>query len=261
MSRRARGDAHEGSGVAALVNLTHRLRRRRRAERTRTLRSVLVVSAATAAFVGCGWVAINSALVEVREVTVEGTSRLSPEQVLAVADVRRGQSLFRLDPAAIAHRVETLAPVAAARVSRDWPHRVVISVVERRPVAAVTEGSTATLLDRTGVAFATVPKAPDGLVPVTLGAPLNPSRRDGPGAADARAAMRVLDDVPASLRARIEGLHAPSPVEVSFDLRGGRTVVWGSAEDGSRKAAVLRSLLLRHATVYDVSTPDVVVTH
>jgi cell division septal protein FtsQ len=78
--------AREVAG-AAVVSVTSRLRARRRAERVHTVRTVLLLLAALAVVVGTGWVALNSSLVAVREVTVEGTSRLTVAQVLAAADV------------------------------------------------------------------------------------------------------------------------------------------------------------------------------
>lgn len=246
--------AREVAG-AAVVSVTQRLRARRRAERVRTARTLLLLLAAVAVVVGTGWVALNSSLVEVREVTVEGTSRLSVGQVLEAAAVRGGESLFALDPDGVAERVQELPAVAAVEVNRDWPHRVVITVTERRPVAVVTQQGTSTLLDASGVAFAQVARPPADLVPVTLGAPVVDD-----GADDARAAMAVLESLPPRVRRQVAQLHASSPDSVSFELRNGRRVVWGSAADGPRKSAVLLALLHRPATVYDVSTPEVVVT-
>jgi cell division protein FtsQ len=219
------------------------------------LRTALLLLAGVAVVVGTGWVALNSSLVAVREVTVEGTSRLSVGQVLDAAAVRGGESLFALDPDGVARRVERLPAVASVDVNRDWPHRVVITVTERRPVAVVTEDGKATLLDASGVAFAHVDHAPAGLVPVTLGAPVVDA-----GADDARAAMAVLRSLPARVRRQVAELHADSPEHVFFELRNGRQVVWGSAADGARKSTVLVALLHRTAAVYDVSTPEVVVT-
>jgi cell division protein FtsQ len=246
--------AREVAG-AAVVSVTSRLRARRRAERARTVRTLALLAAAVAVVVGTGWVALNSSLVAVEEVTVHGTSRLSVAEVLDAAAVQGGESLFGLDPDEVARRVERLPAVASVDVSRDWPHRVVITVTERRPVAVVTEDGRSTLLDETGVAFARVARPPAGLVPVTLDAPVVAA-----GADDARAAMAVLGSLPARVRSQVAEMHAASPESVSFELRNGRRVVWGSAADGDRKSTVLLALLHRDATVYDVSTPEVVVT-
>jgi cell division protein FtsQ len=112
------------------------------------------------------------------------------------------------------------------------------------------------LLDRTGVAFATVPTAPPGLVPVVVSQPV-----PGPGDAAARAAMQVLATLPARLRRQVETVRADSPDGVTLRLRRDRTVVWGSPAESTTKLAVLRVLLRTHkATRYDVSTPGVAVT-
>jgi cell division protein FtsQ len=72
--------------------------------------------------------------------------------------------------------------------------------------------------------------------------------------------MRVFATLPDRLRQQVHGVQAPSTTNVRLQLRDGRTIVWGSPTDNATKVAVLRSLLRRSARVYDVSTPDVVVT-
>ena len=241
--------------VAVLPRLKARQRSRRRAKRLPTVRRVLMAGAVVLLLAGGGWALLDSSLVGVREVTVQGTSRLTVAQVLAAAHVKSGESLIRIDPSSIARRVEALPAVARATVSRSWPHRIVIDVVERKALAVVNAGSGPTLLDGDGVPFATVATAPRGLVSVIVGAPV-----PGAGDADARAAMQVLVALPTSMRADVVRVHAPSPYNVSLDLRNGRVVVWGSAEDSSTKAVELRTLLRRQARVYDVSAPGIAVT-
>jgi cell division protein FtsQ len=240
---------------ATVVGAQRRFVARRRAGRRRAARPLILVLAGLITLGAGGWLALNSSLVAVRTVTVEGTSRLASADVLKVAGVRRGTSLFRLDAAAVARRVARIPAVAHVEVARDWPHSVVISVTERTPVAVVQGPAGAVLLDRAGVAFDTEPEPPPGLVDVQLSEPV-----PGAGAPAARAAMQVLDALPAGVRQRVATVQAPSPLAVTLVLHGGRTVVWGSAADSRTKVAVLHALLHRHARVYDVSTPDVVVT-
>lgn len=223
---------------------------------------VLAVGLAVAALAGGGWLVANSSLVELRSVTVDGTSRLVPAQVIAAADVSRGQSLFRVDLAAVARRVERLPAVATARVSRHWPHQLVIDVTERTPVAVVDGAGEPVLLDRSGVPFARAPRPPADLVRVQVDGAVTVAGTGPPGAGDdeARAAVRVLGALPASVRKRVESVRAPSPDSVTLSLAGGRTVVWGSPADSATKARVLRVLLRRPAHVYDVSAPTVAAT-
>jgi cell division protein FtsQ len=133
-------------------------------------------------------------------------------------------------------------------VSRDWPRTVTIVVRERTPAAVQQRGPAFVLVDRSGVAFDQVDRRPRGLplvsAPVDAGAPA------------LRAALDVLDDLPGRLRGEVRQVRAGSPDRVQVLLTHGRTVVWGSAERGERKAAVLAVLLDRKASVYDVSAPD-----
>jgi cell division protein FtsQ len=236
---------------SVVVNAQRRFEARRR----RVPGWLLVLTGAVVAVVVGTWLALNSSLVDVREVTVEGTSRLTTGQVLAAAHVTGGDSLFRVDSAAVERRVEQLKPVDSATVTRQWPHGIVIRVVERRAVAVVTSGADPMLLDLEGVAFAPAGADAASLVDVQVGAPV-----PGAGEPAARAAMRVFATLPDRLRQQVHGVQAPSTTNVRLQLRDGRTIVWGSPTDNATKVAVLRSLLRRSARVYDVSTPDVVVT-
>jgi cell division septal protein FtsQ len=240
---------------AVVVSAQRRFRAHRRAGSRRWLTRALVAAGVLAAVVTTGFILANSSLFAVHFVTVEGTSRLAPAEVLKAAAVREGTSLVRVDPGAVARRVERLAPVASAQVTRNWPHGLVIRVVERRPAGVVVSAGHAELLDATGVAFAMVPTAPHGLVTVDVPAPV-----PGPGEAAARTAMRVLAQLPKGVRGHVASVNARSVEAVSVRLADGSTVVWGSASNGATKAAVLRTLMRRQAQVYDVSTPSVAVT-
>ena len=227
----------------------------RRARRRRLIKPALVVGSVVC-LLGVGvWVTLYSSVFALRTVTIEGLVRLTKQQVLDRAALPGGRSLLRIDPAAIAARVEKLPPVADASVVRHWPHGIVIKVTERRPVAMVATGSDWTLVDIDGVAFATVHAQPSGLIPVRVGSPMTQD-----GTADARSALAVYRALSAGLRRQVVELRATSPASVSFQLHNGREVVWGSPTDNARKLAVLRALLPRRAVRYDVSAPGVAVT-
>ena len=240
---------------AIVVRAQRRFRARRHADSRRWLIRGVIALVVVGAVVVTGWFALNSSMFALHYVTVEGTSRLTPAEVLTAAHLQEGTSLVRVDPGAVAHRVEQLPPVAAAQVSRHWPHGLVIHVTERRAVGVVANGGRAELLDAAGVAFASVDSAPAGLVAVHVALPV-----PGVGEPVARAAMRVLAEVPAGVRSEVTKVTARSLDAVSLRLSDGRRIVWGSPADAGTKAAVLRTLMHRSARVYDVSTPSVAVT-
>lgn len=245
-----------------VVAAQRRFAARRRRRHHRRLRLAVAAALAVTALAVGGWLVANSSLVDLRTVTVEGTSRLTPAAVVRAADVQHGQSLFRLDLTAVAHRVERLPAVASAAVARRWPHRLVIRVTERTPVAVVDGTDGPVLLDRTGMAFAREPTPPPGLVHVQVDGMVSVSGAAGGGSGndEARAAVRVLAALPAAVRHRVDAVRAPTPESVTLQLHGGQTVIWGSPAGSDTKASVLRVLLRRPARVYDVSAPTVAAT-
>jgi cell division protein FtsQ len=245
--------------VTGLVRAEALFRARRREQRLRTARPLLAAAVLTTVVGAAVWVGYSSPLLRLDSVTVKGTSRLSAAQVLAAADVRTGTPLLEVPVASVRRRVEQLPTVAQVRVDRDWPHRLVIEVTERTAVAAVASGGgtggEAVLVDAGGVAFATSPAPPGGLLDLRVQLP-----QVGTTSAAAAAALNVWSALPTAVRREISWMSASSADAVSFRLARGATVVWGSAGENREKLAVLATLMRSRASVYDVSTPSVAVT-
>ena len=127
----------------------------------------------------------------------------------------------------------------AVEVTRHWPRTVEIRVHERVAAAVQARGPAYMLVDRTGVAFAPVDRRPAGLplvsAPVDAGAPA------------LRAALDVLEELPAAVRDQVRQVRAASREDVQILLSHHRTVLWGSVDRGARKAAVLAVLVTRKA--------------
>lgn len=73
-------------------------------------------------------------------ITVQGNSRLDDETVVALSDVQSGVTTFSLDLDLIGRKIEENPWIHHARIQRIFPRQVVISVVEREPVAIVNLG-------------------------------------------------------------------------------------------------------------------------
>jgi len=68
----------------------------------------------------------------------------------------------------------------------------------------------------------------------------------------------VAGDLPDSLRGQATAVQVRSYDGITVELSRGREVVWGSAEDGAQKAAVLTALMKAQpqAAHFDVSAPS-----
>lgn len=93
----------------------------------------------------------NASHFRVRTLRVEGMRYLDEETVRAVAGVTAGDNVLFLDIRAVQARVEAIPYVKSCKVRRDFPDRVVISFVEREPVATVLLNSHLFEIDREGV--------------------------------------------------------------------------------------------------------------
>ena len=101
----------------------------------------------------------------VSEIAVSATQRLSRAAVLDWAGLYEGMSIWDVDPAATARRLEEHPWIARAGVRREPPHRLIVTVTERRPVAIVLLDQPY-YVDRRGIAFA--PLGPDEPLTVPL---------------------------------------------------------------------------------------------
>jgi cell division protein FtsQ len=68
-------------------------------------------------------------------------------------------------------------------------------------------------------------------------------------------AARVVTSLRSDIEALVERVEVESVDRIRLRLTGGRTVMWGSAEDSAQKAEVLAVLLKRDAREIDVSVP------
>ncbi|MGR7027976.1 cell division protein FtsQ/DivIB [Geodermatophilus sp. URMC 62] len=260
MSRSGLTTADRERGVPAEVARPARRRKRPDTPAQRRRRRVLRAALALAVVVAAWWALWYSPLLAVRTVRVDGAATLTPDQVRTAAGVPAGTPLLRVDVDAAAARVARLPQVADVEVTRGWPRSVVVTVVERRPVAVVERAGTRALVDADGVLFDTVTgEPPAGVVPLDVATP----GADDPAT---RAALGALLSLPREVRTEVTGARASGAEDVTLTLTDGRTVVWGGPEEAADKAAALVALLgqvasgaLDPAATIDVSAPGAVV--
>lgn len=224
-----------------------RFLRRQRARRWLVWRRMLIALAAVVAVVGSVWLVFFSSVLSVQATSVVGVDVLSEREVRRAAEVPEDVPLATVDLAAIQARVEDLAPVASAEVSRSWPDTVTIEVTERSAVAAVLREGVWRGLDAEGVLYRTYPRRPEGLPEVRM-------RADTRVEALVEAAS-VVRSLPTDILRRVSYLDVRTIDAISFQLRNGALIRWGSADESGRKAQVLAVLLRQEASEYDVTAP------
>ncbi|MFF4570760.1 cell division protein FtsQ/DivIB [Streptomyces sp. NPDC001410] len=248
-----RGERQQESSGPPLARRLRRLR----------LRTIVILAVALVLLgAGSAWVLYGSSWLRVQRVSVSGTRVLTPADVREAASVPVGDPLISVDTDAIAARLRRKLPrIDTVDVVRSWPHGIGLKVVERTPVLLVRKAGNFVEVDEEGVRFATVSQAPKGVPTLELTA-----SRKGSGSASfrrfgtdrlVREAVQVGGDLPAAVARDTRTVQVRSYDDISLELGDGRTVAWGSGENGRAKARALTALMkaapgARH---FDVSVP------
>ena len=227
--------------------IRRRFVRRQWQRRWRVWRYLVAGLVLSLAVSGTIWAVYYSTLLSVSGVEVDGVDVLTPSAVRTAARVSLGEPLVRVDTAAIEARVEALAAVRSAAVTRLWPDQVLIEIQERDVVATVEVGGRIRGMDEGGVLFRDYSRAPRQLPRIRTELQVDSDTL--------REAGRVVAALPSAVGRSVSYVSVESVDRISLILRDGRVVLWGSAEESADKARVLERLLTRRARYYDVSVP------
>ncbi len=197
----------------------------------------------------------QSALFTLERIEVLGASTLSPEAVVGLSGLRRGERLFAVNAAAASRRLRAHPRIKAAEVHVRPPHAVAISVTERQPVVALATGDGFALLDRDLIIVALTGDAA-GLPQVTdrLGLPAYRVRAGAPLPSEgARIAVAALAAVPPGLRDEVMKISVAAGPDLILVTRAGLEIraggLAGLAERLAQVPGVLEALRARKVAV------------
>lgn len=257
--RRERAERRAAQSRAMAIEHARREAKRRVAEAAepdqqlgkRVVRGLKVLTwavALTIISVGLGLILYFTPVMSARSLVVVGVGAVTREEVIDAAKVNIGTPLLQIDTDQVADRVAGIRRVASARVQREYPSNLRITIVERIPVVVKDYPDGPHLFDRDGVDFA-VSAPPPGLAYIDV---------DNPGPADppTMAALQVMTALRPEVAAQVSRIAAPSVASITLTLLDGRTVVWGTTDRNDEKAEKLTALMTQPGRVYDVSSPD-----
>lgn len=220
-------------------------RDRIQAERRRALwRRVALISGALA-LIWVAWAAIsNSGLFAIEQVTVEGASELSAEEVIAVAAIGSGETLLGIDESGVVERLERLAWIESADVVRRYPSTALLRIEERERFVMLDLGTTLWALDRTGRVLGESVPVTATPVPLIRDVPtFAPVAGEIVSADEVRNAITVLAGISSELRATVRTLSSPSAEETSLITDTSVEIMIGRAEQLSEKSALALEIM------------------
>jgi cell division septal protein FtsQ len=95
---------------------------------------------------------VDSPYFDVREIQVRGGNKVGGSEIVAMAGLRHGMNLWKIEPGAIEKKIAKHPWVKRVLVRKEFPRRVVIEVEERKPKAIVAMGRLY-YVDSDGIAF------------------------------------------------------------------------------------------------------------
>ena len=150
------------------------------------------------------------------EVQTDGT--LQREQILAVADLREGENIFRVNLAKVHEHLQELPQVDQVEIVRKLPSEIDIRIVERKPIAWITTekqisdpfaSDAAFLVDARGVLMKEKKLLPEYLgLPLILGC-----------ASDSLEAGKIVDSPEARAALELLRLSTRSFMQTRFQVR------------------------------------------
>lgn len=198
--------------------------------------------------VGVGLLLYFTPIMSARVMAITGLVTLTQDEVEQAAAVPADTPLLQIDTDTVADRVATIRRVASARVQREYPSTLRITIVERIPLVVKDYPDGSHLFDRDGVDFATAPPPP--------GLPYLDAETPGPTDLPTKAALQVLTALRPEVATQVSRIAAPSVASITLTLIDGREVIWGTTDRTDEKALKLGALLTQPGQTYDVSSPD-----
>lgn len=225
---------------------------RRFTKRTRHRRAAWVTVASIVATLAVVLgIAVYSPILALREITVDGTNRVSTEEVTAALDDQLGTPLALIDFGQIRSELAAFPLIRSYVTETVPPNTLRIHVVEREAIGAVERRGSYDQVDPAGVVVASSSERPAGPLISVAG-----SGTDSPAFLSA---VEVLLAMPQSVLDRIDVISARTADDVRLTLRDtGAAVAWGAADDSELKGQVLARMLERPecaGQVVDVTAP------
>ena len=246
---------------AALRKSTRERRRYERGEvrrftrRSRNRRLAwLSVATVIGTLIGAVAIAVYSPILVLRTIEIDGTARLSAEEVHAVVDDQLDTPLALIDFDGITAALGTFPLIRSYVTETVPPDTLIIHIVEREPVGAILSAGVYTLVDPAGIVVqSSIDRVP--------GVPVVDLAGQDTSSPAFESVVEVLLALPASFLAQVDSITARSQDDVSLVLTGiGQRVAWGSADNSVQKAAVLAALVgitdPSRQGEFDVSAPS-----
>lgn len=248
-------------GMAArpkVVDFTARAKERKRVNARIIIVRMLIALVSVLAVIGLGWLLFCSPVLKLNatQISVDGLNGwVSEAEVRSLAVEQVDRSLLVVDTSKIASQAKGIPGVFDAKVSREFPHGLAISLTTQRPAAMLkTPSGTVAAVDAQYRVLNVISQSDSVGIPVIEVGDIESSVRNR----SVKEAVKVLDALPESMRKQITKVTAKTQDSVTTELNDGEhSVVWGDSSNIELKKADVDKILSDPNVIGDKQQVDV----
>ena len=188
---------------------------------------------------------LQSALFNVRQITVEGNVAAQSKDLEDLANIGLGTNIFKVSTADAIKNVLLHPYIQSAVVNRSLPNTLVIKVIERKPLAMLPVANGFVKVDRQGIFLERLETWPKDVLPLISGIKLPPELNLGQPITNAGLGegLELISELPQELYPMVGELFAGNRDRLVMYTRDGLEIRLGAADSASQKFSVLKGFL------------------
>lgn len=245
-----------------IINFRERLKERKSAYLQFTVKRILAILAVIASVSAIVWFLFFSPvfLLKSNDISISGSNEwVSEQKIASIASTQVGKSLFLVSSQEVINQLNDIPGVTEAKVSKNFPNGLHVSVHAQRPAAMLKtrDSNKLTVVDAKGRVLNAVAQVPTQGIPVIEVSNVQRSLNN-------RAvleAVKIVSSLSESLRARVTKVSAKTQDSVETELGDvKKTIIWGNSSQIELKKAIVAKIIddpskIGNKRSLDVSAP------
>lgn len=245
-----------------IINFRERLKERKSAYLQFTVKRILAILAVIASVSAIVWFLFFSPvfLLKPNDISISGSNEwVSEQKIASIASTQVGKSLFLVSSQEVINQLNDIPGVTEAKVSKNFPNGLHVSVHAQRPAAMLKtrDSNKLTAVDAKGRVLNAVAQVTTQGIPVIEVSNVQRSLNN-------RAvleAVKIVSSLSESLRARVTKVSAKTQDSVETELGDvKKTIIWGNSSQIELKKAIVAKIIddpskIGNKRSLDVSAP------
>lgn len=245
-----------------IINFRERLKERKSAYLQFTVKRILAILAVIASVSAIVWFLFFSPvfLLKSNDISISGSNEwVSEQKIASIASTQVGKSLFLVSSQEVINQLNDIPGVTEAKVSKNFPNGLHVSVHAQRPAAMLKtrDSNKLTAVDAKGRVLNAVAQVTTQGIPVIEVSNVQRSLNN-------RAvleAVKIVSSLSESLRARVTKVSAKTQDSVETELGDvKKTIIWGNSSQIELKKAIVAKIIddpskIGNKRSLDVSAP------